>query len=107
MEFMLFNSVWTLLVLAYIGLVPMYVSRYYHRQAGLALKWITTIFWFAGSIALAAFWGAPRCYGNNYCNTVEAACAFGFFLWLLFSFITFVDTVDYLRGAKAQPAAAV
>ncbi|KAL2263819.1 hypothetical protein VTK26DRAFT_4986 [Humicola hyalothermophila] len=98
MSFMLFNSIWTLLVLAYIGLTPLYYTRMFHRIASLALVWITMIFWFAGSIALAAYWGSPRCGGDTFCGSVEAAIAFGFFLWALFGFLVFVDTLWVLRG---------
>lgn len=107
---MLFNSIWSLLVLAYVGLVPLYYTRIFHRLASLALEWITMIFWFAGSIALASYWGSPRCGGDTYCGSVEAAIAFGFFLWALFGFLVFVDTLESLRSrghhapaANAQP----
>ncbi|KAK3362011.1 membrane-associating domain-containing protein [Lasiosphaeria ovina] len=96
--FMLFNAVWSLLVLAYVGLTPLYATRVFHRLASLALEWITMIFWFAGSIALAAYWGAPSCHGNTYCGSIEAAIAFGFFLWLLFLFLVVVDTMEALRS---------
>ncbi|KAL2018740.1 hypothetical protein VTK56DRAFT_446 [Thermocarpiscus australiensis] len=98
MAFMLFNSIWTLLVLAYIGVTTFYFSQFYHRLGALALRWITMIFWFAGSIALAAYWGSPACGGNTYCGSVEAAIAFGFFLWALFGFLVLVDTLDFLRA---------
>lgn len=80
-NFMLFNAIWSLLVLAYIGLTPLYMTGIFHRLAALALEVITMIFWFAGSIALAVLIGAPRCHGNTFCGSYEAAVAFGFFLW--------------------------
>lgn len=95
---MLFNSIWSLLVLAYVALTPLYYARIFHRMASLALEWITMIFWFAGSIALASYWGSPDCGGNTFCGSVEAAVAFGFFLWALFGFLVFVDTLDALRS---------
>lgn len=95
---MLFNSIWSLLVLAYVGLTPLYYTRIFHSLASLALEWVTMIFWFAGSIALAAYWGSPRCGGNTFCGSVEAAIAFGFFLWALFGFVVFVDTLGALRS---------
>jgi hypothetical protein len=97
MSFMLFNSIWSLLVLAYVGLTPMYFPGIFHNLASLALEWITMIFWFAGSIALAAYWGSPSCGGNTFCGSVEAAIAFGFFLWVLFAFLVIVDTMEFLR----------
>ncbi len=95
---MLFSSVWSLLVLGYLFFVPMYYARFFQGLAALAVESITMIFWFAGSIALAAYWGAPKCGGNKFCGSVEAAIAFGFFLWVAFSFLVFVDTLSFWHG---------
>ncbi len=96
---MLFNSIWSLLVLAYVGLAPLYCTRIFHRLASLALEAITMLFWFAGSIALAVFVGGPYYCGNsNYCRVLEAAVAFGFFLWALFAFLVALDTMEALRS---------
>ncbi|KAH6847051.1 membrane-associating domain-containing protein [Chaetomium sp. MPI-CAGE-AT-0009] len=110
LSFMVFNSVWSLLLLAYLFLTPLYYSRFFHGVLALVLEWVTMIFWFAGSIALAAQWGAPRCDGNSYCGSTEAAIAFGFFIWALFAFLVFVDTKKFLRGGEnstAQPKPSV
>ncbi|CAJ2499637.1 Uu.00g024900.m01.CDS01 [Anthostomella pinea] len=105
-NFMIFNSVWSLLVLAYVGLTPLYLTSIFHKLAALALNILTTIFWFAGSIALAVWIGGPRhCYGNSYCGSTEAAVVFGFFLWLLFMFLTVLDAIEAMRsrGHGATP----
>ncbi len=81
-NFMLFNSLWTLLVIAYVGIAPLYLTRIFHRLASLALEAVTLIFWFAGSIALAVYVGGPiNCGRSTWCGSIEAAVAFGFFLW--------------------------
>lgn len=80
-NFMIFNSVWSLLVLAYIGLTPLYMTSIFHKLAALVLEALTTIFWFAGSIALAVMIGVPRCGSSSFCQSFQAAVAFGFFLW--------------------------
>ncbi|KAJ4291469.1 hypothetical protein N0V88_006065 [Collariella sp. IMI 366227] len=98
MSFMLFNSIWSLLVLAYLFLTPLYFARFFHAMAALVVEWVTMIFWFAGSIALAVHWGSPHCGGNTYCGSTEAAIAFGFFLWALFAFMVVVDTMATLRA---------
>ncbi|KAI1652553.1 membrane-associating domain-containing protein [Daldinia decipiens] len=112
-NFMIFNSVWTLLVLIYVGITPLYLTSVFHRLAALALNAITTIFWFAGSIALAVFVGGPyKCGSDSFCGSAEAAVAFGFFLWALFTFLTVIDAIDSLRSRghnvskpHAQPGA--
>ncbi|KAK3904567.1 hypothetical protein C8A05DRAFT_42357 [Staphylotrichum tortipilum] len=98
LSFMLFSSVWSLLVLGYVFLMPLYYARFFQGLAALAIESITMIFWFAGSIALAAYWGAPRCGGNKFCGSVEGVIAFGFFLWVLFSFLVLVDTLSFWHG---------
>lgn len=104
-SFMMFNAVFTLLVIAYLALTPRYFARFFHRIAALALESITMIFWFAGSISLAANWATPRCGGNNYCGTVNAAVAFGFFLWALFTFLVVIDAHDFLQSRERPTTA--
>lgn len=93
---MLFNSVWSLLAIAYLFLVPVYFSQIFHSLAAVVLEWITVIFWFAGSIALAAFIGSGC--PSQWCRTAQAATAFGFFLWALFTFFAVIDTISFLRN---------
>ncbi|KAI1840308.1 hypothetical protein JX265_013757 [Neoarthrinium moseri] len=90
-NFMIFNSVWSLLVLAYVGITPIYMTSIFHKLAALVLNVITTIFWFAGSIALAVAFGHSG-------GTAAAAIAFGFFLWALFMVLTVVDALESLRS---------
>ncbi|KAI5857406.1 membrane-associating domain-containing protein [Durotheca rogersii] len=98
-NFMIFNSVWSLLVLAYVGLTPLYFANVFHSLAALALNLITTVFWFAGAIALAVLVGGPyQCDANTYCGASEAAVAFGFFLWALFTFLAALDGINFLRS---------
>ncbi|OTB17527.1 hypothetical protein K445DRAFT_316142 [Daldinia sp. EC12] len=112
-NFMIFNSVWSLLVLIYVGVTPLYLTSVFHRLVALALNTITTIFWFAGAIALAVFVGGPyNCGSDTFCGSAEAAVAFGFFLWALFTFLTVIDAIDSLRSRghnvskpHAQPGA--
>jgi hypothetical protein len=101
-NFMVFNSVWSLLVLAYVGLTPLYATHLFHKLASLALEAVTTIFWFAGAIALAVLFGGPfDCGANSFCGAAKAAIAFGFFLWALFGFLTGLDTFESLRSRRS------
>ncbi|CAN8100996.1 unnamed protein product [Discula destructiva] len=101
-NFMLFNAIWSLLVLAYVGLTPLYMTTLFHKLAALALEAVTMIFWFAGSIALAVFIGAPRCGRNTFCGSYEAAVAFGFFLWAIFTFLVVVDAMEAMRSRRSN-----
>ena len=104
-SFMLFNSIWSLLVLAYLALTPVYFPRFFHSLVALGLEAVTSLFWFAGSIALAAGWAHPRCGGNSYCGSVNAAVAFGFFLWALFTFFAILGAREALRS-RSRPTTA-
>ena len=83
---MVFNSVWSLLVLAYVGIVPIYMTSWFHKLGALILNSLTTIFWFAGSIALAVATPSRGYYDNGWIHTMRASVAFGFFLW--YGFVT-------------------
>ncbi|TGZ77737.1 hypothetical protein EX30DRAFT_343800 [Ascodesmis nigricans] len=87
--FLVFTTIWTLLVLAYLVLTPMFMPKYHNRWAVLGLEAVTMIFWFAGFIAMAASIGGIHCnsryYGEEACrgiNTAKAAAALGAFEWL-------------------------
>jgi len=100
-SFMLFNSLWSLLVLAYVGLTPTYYDRLFHRLAALGLELVTLIFWFAGSIALAVWIPASvSCGASVPCGTAKAASAFGFFLWLAFTGLAAIDGLEVMRAPR-------
>lgn len=80
-NFLIFCSVWSLLVIAYLLLAPRFApAPFFHRYAPPALLVVTTIFWFAGAIAAAAALGAPRCHGSV-CRSWQAGIAFAWFIW--------------------------
>ena len=98
---MVFNAVWTMLVLVYLGIVPRFLSRYAHVHAMTALDAVTMIFWFAGFIALAVLYhdivGVARyeyfaaCGAlGDYCGVTEAAVVFGALEWYVCPFRLFV-----------------
>jgi len=86
-NFLLFCSIWTILVLAYLVATPMFAPSLHNRWAVLALEAVTMIFWFSGFIAVAAVAAPLHCFdnGNGNCdslNSMKAAAAFGAFEWL-------------------------
>ncbi|TQV97042.1 hypothetical protein V2A60_000310 [Cordyceps javanica] len=98
-NFMLFNSLWTLVIIVYTGLVKRAFSRLYHAIVGLALLAITAIFWFAGSIAIAA--RIPiRCHGFHDCQVAQAATAFGFFLWAITTALAVIEGLGSRGGSR-------
>ena len=93
--FLLFASIWSLLVLVYVTLAPFYLitggenasyikKNLTHRYAIVALDTVTTIFWLAGWIALAELIGGPSTC-TTFCAAIQASVAFAAFLWATFA----------------------
>lgn len=78
---MLFCSIWSLLVLAYLIISTLYFPTAAHRFGILVAEGLTMLFWFAGFIAWAV-WLHDYCTGRfGVCRVAEAADVFGAFLW--------------------------
>ncbi|TVY85597.1 hypothetical protein LAWI1_G008674, partial [Lachnellula willkommii] len=88
-NFLLFCSIWTILILAYLVLAPVRFPRAAHKYGILAAEAVTMIFWFAGFIALAVLLGDLGC-GSHWgvCRAAEAAVVFGAFEWWVFCFLS-------------------
>lgn len=98
-NFLLFCSVWTLLALVYLIVVPWRFSetRAHHKFAILAAESLTMLFWFAGFLALAVFLSDRVCYGHV-CSAAKASAVFGAFEWYVWLIkalemcvLTFID----------------
>lgn len=81
---MLFCSIWTLLAVAYLVLVPTRFPKFAHKFAIAAVEFITMIFWFAAFIAVAVRWNNSWWYGGRegtFYGCGVAAIVFSAFLW--------------------------
>lgn len=63
------------------------------------------IFWFAGSIAVAAS-TTPYCGGNSVCGSANAAAAFGFFAWAGWVVVVVVLGREVLEGRRGAAGGA-
>lgn len=114
-NFMLFNSIWSILILGYVAAATLFFSHAYDALISLVLLGVTALFWFAGSIALAVAVGGVSCRGDRFCQTTQAATAFGFFIWIIFTALAVIKAlvsrgaiVDGTRSTKpAGPASTV
>ena len=95
--FLLFCSVWSILMLLYLALAPRFAPRIYHNMIALGILAVTSLFWFAGATAVAARLGVPHC-DNNHCRSVQAAIAFGYFIWAIFTGLTIMEALAFMRG---------
>ncbi|OJJ44860.1 hypothetical protein ASPZODRAFT_634619 [Penicilliopsis zonata CBS 506.65] len=112
-NFMLFNSVWTLVIaLPYIVLAPVFFAGIVHPFIVVGMEAVTMIFWFAGFIALACVLPPPRACHSSLCDSLQAATVFGAFEWALFAATTTINVMAVFtsrgnNGVKANPNAAV
>lgn len=81
-NFLIWNFVWTVLALLYLGLAPTYVPNLYHKWAVVGVEGLSVLFWFCGWVAMAAWLGnATVCFGTV-CGCARAAVVFAMFEWL-------------------------
>jgi hypothetical protein len=98
-NFLLFCSIWTILVLAYLIITPQRVPEAAHKFAVshpamritywrllicfqiLGAEAVTMIFWFAGFIAAAVWLTDTGCDRGSPCRSLQAATVFGAFEW--------------------------
>jgi len=93
-NFLIFNSIWTILTLVYVTVVPMKFPRAAPRYALLGADCLVMIFWFSGFIALAVFLTSRVCFGNV-CNVAKTAVAFSAAEWCVrFYQPSFVEDID-------------
>ncbi|RGP71635.1 hypothetical protein FLONG3_7070 [Fusarium longipes] len=96
-SFLLFCTVWSILMLLYLALTPLFAPRIYNNMIALGILALTSLFWFAGATAVAAHIGVPHCH-NTACRSVQAAVAFGYFIWAIFTGLTIMEALAFMRG---------
>ena len=106
-DFLVFCSVWSLVVLAYLLLMPIYFPDFHNRWAVVGTEGVTMILWFAGFIAMAASIEKLWCIGDKctVLGTAKAAAAFGAFSWAVWAatFALIVHAlVTHSRDAPAE-----
>ncbi|KAF2202664.1 hypothetical protein GQ43DRAFT_439509 [Delitschia confertaspora ATCC 74209] len=102
-NFMLFTSLWTLLVVAFLVIAPSRFPQFAHKYVILALESITMIFWFAAWIAVAALWGDWKCGSKGgWCGAGTAACVFSALLWLTFLATAVMAALHVRRTPKSD-----
>lgn len=102
-NFLIFNSIFTGLVLVYIMVVPWRLPKYYNKFANIGLEGAMVLFWFAGFIALAVSLGGGFC-GHSICGASSAASAFGAFEWLCWTATFTFAVLELKRGAAGGKA---
>ncbi|PHH89473.1 hypothetical protein CDD83_5993 [Cordyceps sp. RAO-2017] len=101
-NFMLFNTVWSILALAFVAVIPLVVSYAYHNIIALFVLAATAAFWLAGSIAVAAVLGTIGQQRKNIYSFTQPIVAFSFFIWALFTVLTSMEVLGLLKTAYYQ-----
>ncbi|PHH54687.1 hypothetical protein CFIMG_003631RA [Ceratocystis fimbriata CBS 114723] len=89
-NFMLFSTIWTIVLLLYIYLSQKYLPQVFNRRVAFYALALTVIFWFSGSTALAAWVGIPDTT-NNMERVAQGATAFGYFIWGMLCIMLWLD----------------
>jgi len=104
-DFMLFCSIWTLLVVAYLVITPSRFPHLAHKYAVAAVEAVTMIFWFAAWVAVATLWGDWHCGSRGgVCGAGTAAIVFSAFIWLTFVITTIVSALHIRRTSRGDTA---
>ncbi|KAF1839324.1 hypothetical protein BDW02DRAFT_148118 [Decorospora gaudefroyi] len=100
-DFMLFTSIWTLLVLIYLTLAPSRFPRAAHKFAIMGVEALTMLFWFAAFVAVATYWADQWWAGRGtFYNCGITAIVFSALTW-----VTFVATLGLAaRGSPRSDA---
>lgn len=92
--FMLFNTIWSILVLTYVAAVPIYAVGIFSSIAATVLEGITSLFWFSGSLAMAVWVRRGAAAG---------AVAFGFMILILFLAVFIYSLITLLKSRRTKP----
>ncbi|KAL2367156.1 hypothetical protein RJZ57_008504 [Blastomyces gilchristii] len=111
-NFLLFDSIWTFIIaVPYLVLAPLYLQKFAHKYALIAVEAVTLLFWFAGFIAVAAVLPPTSvCRHSSVCKGLQAATVFGAFELLFVATTVLVVVLPILRGggdSTPKPEAAV
>ncbi|KKA26455.1 hypothetical protein TD95_000160 [Thielaviopsis punctulata] len=99
-NFMLFCSVWTIVVLIYLFLVAKYLPSLFKRRPAFYALVLTVIFWFSGSTALAVWVGVPKS-PTSVQLIAQTGTAFGFFIWAITTLMLWRDWRENRRNKSA------
>lgn len=102
-NFLIFASIWTILVLIFLLVVPRFMSTL-NKWILVGVEALTMIFWFAGFVALAVYISEDTdCGGGKICNTAKAACVFAAFNWLLWTATTILTALSARKTKTTGP----
>ncbi|PHH62676.1 hypothetical protein CDD81_6822 [Ophiocordyceps australis] len=97
--FMLFNSIWSVLALFFLTIIPLVYSYAHHNIVAILVLASTALSWLAGSIAVAAILGPLSKSGKPMYSLAKPIVAFSFFIWAVFMLLASLEVLGLLKGA--------
>jgi len=97
-NFLIFVPVWSFITIAYLEITPIYAKRASHPYAHFALEIVTTIFYFAGFIALAVFLSKLLYCRGSVCASARAAAIFSSLSCATWILTTILLGVEIFKG---------
>lgn len=97
--FLLCNTVWSILALAFISITPRIISYAFHNVVALVVLATTTVLWLGGSIAIAFILGDAAESWKAIYSMTQPIIAFGFCIWATFAALMSMEVVGLLKSA--------
>ncbi|KAK1772574.1 hypothetical protein QBC33DRAFT_510425 [Phialemonium atrogriseum] len=104
-NFLIFASIWSLISLAVLEIVPRFAPRASHPYSALAFEFTNVIFWFAGFIAIAVFLSRLLFCRNAVCGVAQADAVISAFQFVIWGVSIFFMAKDVFKGGLRRPAA--
>ncbi|KAK3386952.1 hypothetical protein B0H63DRAFT_143620 [Podospora didyma] len=105
-NFLLFASLWSLLSVACIEVVPKFFPRASNMYIALGVEVTNVLFWFAGWVGLAVFLGQLLFCRGTVCHAAQADVVFSSLQCVQWGFTAFILGVDVFKLGFRKPAQA-
>ncbi|KAM7200533.1 Membrane-associating domain containing protein [Naviculisporaceae sp. PSN 640] len=97
-NFLIFASLYSIVSIVLIEVVPRFMPRASHPYVSLGLEFTNVVFWFAGFVSLAVFLSRLLFCRGSVCAAARADTAFGAFLWILWTVTQVFLALDVFRS---------
>lgn len=106
-NFLIFLSLYSIIAIAYLEVVPKVFPRAFHPYGALAMEFTNVLFWFAGFIALGVFLSKLLFCRGTVCGAAQADTVFSAFLFATWGASCALMGKDILKSGFRKPSPAV
>jgi len=101
-NFLIFVPLFSFVSLVYLELSPRFLAKASHPIIHLSISLLTTLFYFAGFVALSVFLGKLLFCRGNVCAAARADAAFAAFSWMLWTASTALLAIEMFRSSGSS-----